>query len=75
MDVVELLNTKPMRCPREDMTSDLVVEVWFSLYWGLCGHHVHAPDPPLGASEGVMGVRNESWYKCPDLLGIVSGRP
>ena len=56
------------------MTSDLVVEVWFSLYWGLyryvCGYQMHTP---LGATEGVMGV--ESWYKCSDLLGIVSGRP
>ena len=60
MDVVNLLNIEPMRCPREDMASDSVTGVWFSLYWGLCGHHMRAPPPPLGATEGVMGVRNES---------------
>ena len=32
MDVVNLPNTEPMRCPRADVTSDLVVRVWFSLY-------------------------------------------
>ena len=55
MDVVELPNTELMRCSRENMTSDLVVEVWFSLYWGLCGHQMHAPAAPLRATEGVMG--------------------
>ena len=40
---------------REDMASDSVTGVWFSLYWGLCGHHVHAPDPPLGGLRGGHG--------------------
>ena len=31
MDVVELPNTKPMGCPREDMATDSVTGVWFSL--------------------------------------------
>ena len=48
-------NTKPMRYSREDMASDSVTGVKFSLYWGLCGHHVHAPDPPLGGLRGGHG--------------------
>ena len=55
-------NTKPMRYSREDMASDSVTGVWFSLYWGLCaGTTCMLLTPPWGASEGVMGVRNESW--------------
>ena len=75
MDVVELPNTEPTRCPREDVASDLVVEVWLLLYRGLCGHHMHGPDPPQRASEVVKEVKNKSWYKCPDLLDIVSRNP
>ena len=31
MDVVGLPNTEPMRCPRGDMATDSVSEVWLSL--------------------------------------------
>ena len=55
MNVVLLPNIEPMRWTREDMASDSVTGVWFSLYWGLCGHQMHAPAAPLRATEGVMG--------------------
>ena len=54
-DVVLLTNKEPMRCTREDMASDSVIGVWFSLYWGVCGYQMHAPAAPLRATEGVMG--------------------
>ena len=57
MDVVDLPNTEPMRCPREDVATDSVAGVWFSLYWGLCGHHVHALTPPGGATGGPEGQK------------------
>ena len=57
MDVVNLPNTKPMRCPREDVGSDSATGVWFSLYWGLCGHQMHAPPPPGGHRGGHGGQK------------------
>ena len=58
MNVVELPNTEPMGCPREDVASDSVTGVRFSLCWGLCGHQVHAlTPPPGGATEGHGGQK------------------
>ena len=59
MDVVLLPNIEPMRCNREDMASDSVTGVWFSLYWGLCGHKMPAPAPPLRATEGSWGQHDQ----------------
>ena len=61
MDVVDLPNTEPMRCPKKDVATYSVTGVWFSLCWGLCGHRVHALTPPGGAREGHVGPKNESW--------------
>ena len=57
MDVVDLPNTEPMRCLREDVATYSVTGVWFSLCWGLCGHHVHALTPPGWATGGHGGQK------------------
>ena len=38
MDVVVWLWGKLMRCLREDVAIDSLVEAWVAIYWGLHGH-------------------------------------
>ena len=48
-----VLGGKSMRCLTGDMAIDSVVEVWFTIYWGLHGHHLGA------AAVGAHGLWGE----------------
>ena len=43
MDVVVWLGGKLMRCLREDVAIDSLVEAWVTIYWGLCGAYAGTP--------------------------------
>ena len=40
MDVTVVIRGKSIRCLIGDVAIDSVVEVWFTIYWGLHGHHL-----------------------------------
>ena len=76
MDVAVVLRGKSMRCLTGDMAIDSVVEVWFTIYWGLHGHHlgaaaVHAHPWAVGSE----GPNFESLAKCSYSLDLESLTP
>ena len=51
MDVVVWPRGELLRCLREDVATDSLVEVWVTIYWGLHGH-------PMGpAAVHAHGLR------------------
>ena len=67
MDVAVSPRGEPMRCLREDVASDLLVEVWVMSYRGLHEAHGH-PVEPRGAdgrgSEGQILKAGENAQCC-----------
>ena len=56
MDVVVWTRGELVRCLREDVATDLLVEAWVAIYWGLHGH-------PMGTAvvhaHGLRGQRGQ----------------
>ena len=61
IDVVELPNIEPTWFRREDDATDYFSESGSRSIGAYAGTTCMLLTPPWGASEGVMGVRNESW--------------
>ena len=45
-----------MRCLREDVATDSLVEVWVTIYWGLHGHPM---DTAAVHAHGLRGQRGQ----------------
>ena len=57
MDSVVWPSSKLVRCLKEDVAADLLVEAWVTIYWGLSGHSTGTPPcTPMGLG-GQRGLK------------------